>query len=148
LVGPGDPAHAQVPESSLDDVGVVPEAPPGRAPALPRDARQEPHPVRLGLPGALDAALPRRGTGARPRPRGTRRLALRQCRGVLLQGLETRARTRSFRGRGAEGATMNLPPDIRPIDADNHYYEPLDAFTRHLDKAFNRRGVRPVQVGK
>jgi predicted TIM-barrel fold metal-dependent hydrolase len=35
-----------------------------------------------------------------------------------------------------------------PIDADNHYYEPLDAFTRHLDKAYRDRGVRPVQDGK
>lgn len=38
--------------------------------------------------------------------------------------------------------------DARPIDADNHYYEPLDAFTRHLDKRFRDRGVRPVQDGK
>jgi predicted TIM-barrel fold metal-dependent hydrolase len=38
--------------------------------------------------------------------------------------------------------------DFRPIDADNHYYEPLDAFTRHLDRAFRHRGVRPVQDGK
>jgi predicted TIM-barrel fold metal-dependent hydrolase len=38
--------------------------------------------------------------------------------------------------------------NFRPIDADNHYYEPLDAFTRHLDKAFKRRGVRPLQDGK
>src|SRR5512143_1545641 len=38
--------------------------------------------------------------------------------------------------------------NIRPIDADNHYYEPLDAFTRHLDPAFKRRGVRPLQEGK
>jgi predicted TIM-barrel fold metal-dependent hydrolase len=36
----------------------------------------------------------------------------------------------------------------RPIDADNHYYESLDAFTRHLPKAFRRRGVRTVQEGK
>jgi len=36
----------------------------------------------------------------------------------------------------------------RPIDADNHYYEALDAFTRHLPKEFRRRGVRPVQSGK
>jgi predicted TIM-barrel fold metal-dependent hydrolase len=36
----------------------------------------------------------------------------------------------------------------RPIDADNHYYESLDAFTRHLPKEFKRRGVRPVQSGK
>ena len=38
--------------------------------------------------------------------------------------------------------------DFRPIDADNHYYETLDAFTRHLDPAFKRRGVHPVQDGK
>jgi len=36
----------------------------------------------------------------------------------------------------------------RPIDADNHYYESLDAFTRHLPREFKRRGVRPVQSGK
>ena len=35
-----------------------------------------------------------------------------------------------------------------PIDADNHYYEALDAFTRHVDKAFRDRGVQPVQDGK
>jgi predicted TIM-barrel fold metal-dependent hydrolase len=38
--------------------------------------------------------------------------------------------------------------DARPIDADNHYYEPLDAFTRHLDKKYRERGVQPVQDGK
>ena len=38
--------------------------------------------------------------------------------------------------------------DLRPIDADNHYYETLDAFTRHLDPAYKWRGVRPVQDGK
>src|SRR4051794_11426807 len=37
--------------------------------------------------------------------------------------------------------------DARPIDADNHYYESLDAFTRHLDKRFRDRGVKPVQDG-
>jgi predicted TIM-barrel fold metal-dependent hydrolase len=36
----------------------------------------------------------------------------------------------------------------QPIDADNHYYEALDAFTRHLDPQFRERGVRPVQEGK
>jgi predicted TIM-barrel fold metal-dependent hydrolase len=35
-----------------------------------------------------------------------------------------------------------------PIDADNHYYEALDAFTRHLDRGFAQRGVQPVQSGK
>jgi predicted TIM-barrel fold metal-dependent hydrolase len=38
--------------------------------------------------------------------------------------------------------------DWKPVDADNHYYEPLDAFTRHLDRKFAWRGVRPVQDGK
>src|SRR5262245_4758804 len=38
--------------------------------------------------------------------------------------------------------------DFKPIDADNHYYEPLDAFTRHLDRKFAWRGVRAVQEGK
>ena len=35
-----------------------------------------------------------------------------------------------------------------PIDADNHYYEPLDAFTRHLDPKYRNRGVQVVQAGK
>ena len=34
------------------------------------------------------------------------------------------------------------------VDADNHYYEPLDAFTRHLDPAFARRGVEVVTAGR
>src|ERR1700719_284010 len=38
--------------------------------------------------------------------------------------------------------------DYPAIDADNHYYEPLDAFTRHLDKKFKRRGVQMVADGK
>jgi predicted TIM-barrel fold metal-dependent hydrolase len=36
----------------------------------------------------------------------------------------------------------------KAIDADNHYYEPLDAFTRHLDKEFKLRGVQMVTQGK
>ncbi|HPB45294.1 MAG TPA: hypothetical protein PLP95_05510, partial [Microthrixaceae bacterium] len=36
----------------------------------------------------------------------------------------------------------------QPIDADNHYYEALDAFTRHLDPKFKDRGVKPVNDGK
>ena len=38
--------------------------------------------------------------------------------------------------------------DFKAIDVDNHYYEPLDAFTRHLDKKFKRRGVEMVSEGK
>jgi predicted TIM-barrel fold metal-dependent hydrolase len=37
--------------------------------------------------------------------------------------------------------------ELRPVDADNHYYEALDAFTRHLDRSFKHRGVRVVQDG-
>jgi len=36
----------------------------------------------------------------------------------------------------------------RPFDADNHYYEPLDAFTRHQDRAMRRRGVQVLRDGK
>ncbi|CUU56664.1 Predicted metal-dependent hydrolase, TIM-barrel fold [Parafrankia irregularis] len=36
----------------------------------------------------------------------------------------------------------------RPVDADNHYYETLDAFTRHLDRKFRDRGVRVFQDGR
>lgn len=41
---------------------------------------------------------------------------------------------------------MELP--FPAIDADNHYYETMDAFTRHLDPKFRRRGVQLVQSGK
>src|ERR1700739_516527 len=36
----------------------------------------------------------------------------------------------------------------KAIDVDNHYYEPLDAFTRHLDKKFRRRGMQIFSDGK
>jgi predicted TIM-barrel fold metal-dependent hydrolase len=35
--------------------------------------------------------------------------------------------------------------DHAAIDADNHYYETLEAFTRHLDPAFRQRGPQPVR---
>ena len=38
--------------------------------------------------------------------------------------------------------------DYKAIDVDNHYYEPTDALTRHLDKTFKRRGVQMVSEGK
>jgi predicted TIM-barrel fold metal-dependent hydrolase len=38
--------------------------------------------------------------------------------------------------------------DYRPFDADNHYYEPLDAFTRYQDPAMTRRGVQILRDGK
>src|SRR5512139_2101414 len=46
------------------------------------------------------------------------------------------------------GQSKETRMDFKPVDADNHYYEPLDAFTRHLDRKFAWRGVRPVQDGK
>jgi predicted TIM-barrel fold metal-dependent hydrolase len=41
-----------------------------------------------------------------------------------------------------------MTDELRPVDADNHYYETLDAFTRHLDKAYKQRGVRVLHDGK
>lgn len=38
--------------------------------------------------------------------------------------------------------------DYRPFDADNHYYESLDAFTRYQDPAMKRRGVQVLREGK
>jgi len=38
--------------------------------------------------------------------------------------------------------------NFEPIDADNHYYEPLDAFTRHLDPKFAQRGVQVMTDAK
>ena len=38
--------------------------------------------------------------------------------------------------------------DYKAIDVDNHYYEPIDSFTRHLPKEFKRRGVQMVSDGK
>ena len=38
--------------------------------------------------------------------------------------------------------------DFRAFDADNHYYEAEDAFTRHVPEALQRRGVQWVQMGK
>jgi predicted TIM-barrel fold metal-dependent hydrolase len=41
-----------------------------------------------------------------------------------------------------DGGDHAMDLDFAPIDADNHYYEPLDAFTRHLDRAIAHRGVQ------
>jgi predicted TIM-barrel fold metal-dependent hydrolase len=53
-----------------------------------------------------------------------------------------------IRWRGYSRKNQGETVDNRPIDADNHYYETLDAFTRHLPKKFVDRGVKPVQDGK
>ncbi len=36
---------------------------------------------------------------------------------------------------------------FRAFDADNHYYEAEDAFTRHVDRRMQRRGVQWVELG-
>lgn len=41
-----------------------------------------------------------------------------------------------------EGSSL----DQRPFDADNHYYEALDAFTRHLDAAWAGRCVQWAEI--
>ena len=43
------------------------------------------------------------------------------------------------------GEAMDI--GFRAVDADNHYYETVDACTRHLDKEFRQRGVQTVQQG-
>jgi predicted TIM-barrel fold metal-dependent hydrolase len=36
--------------------------------------------------------------------------------------------------------------DFQYFDCDNHFYEPLDAFTRHIEPAFRKRGMQWVEV--
>jgi len=39
-----------------------------------------------------------------------------------------------------------MPLDARPFDADNHYYEALDAFTRHLEPRLGPRTVQWAEI--
>jgi predicted TIM-barrel fold metal-dependent hydrolase len=39
-----------------------------------------------------------------------------------------------------------LPQGFRAFDADNHYYEALDAFTRHIEPEFRKRCMQWAQV--
>jgi predicted TIM-barrel fold metal-dependent hydrolase len=47
-----------------------------------------------------------------------------------------------------EEAKVRLHPSLgyAAFDADSHYYEPVDALTRHLPKEMSRRGARWAQV--
>jgi predicted TIM-barrel fold metal-dependent hydrolase len=45
-------------------------------------------------------------------------------------------------------ATVETELGYRPVDADNHYYEALDAFTRHQDPKMSLRGVQILRDGK
>ena len=48
----------------------------------------------------------------------------------------------------AERPAVTVPTEVgqRPFDADNHYYEALDAFTRHLDPAWGPRTVQWSEI--
>ncbi len=39
-----------------------------------------------------------------------------------------------------------MPSDAWIFDFDNHYYESLDAFTRHQDRSLGYRGVRWADI--
>src|SRR6516165_10793958 len=91
------------------------------------------------------------------RPRMPRSCCTRRCRGrTLSRGSPASSRSdrRSFPRsvqptlRGIRERTIMGNLSYKAIDVDNHYYEPLDAFTRHLDKKFKRRGVQMVTEGK
>jgi predicted TIM-barrel fold metal-dependent hydrolase len=47
----------------------------------------------------------------------------------------------------ASGQTVAERLGYRPFDADNHYYEALDAFTRHLDPALGPRVIEWAEIG-
>jgi predicted TIM-barrel fold metal-dependent hydrolase len=61
--------------------------------------------------------------------------------GHTFRGFSTRVRA-WFEG----GIAVDL--QFRPVDADNHYYESLDAFTRHQDPKLAHRGVQVLRDGK
>src|SRR6516165_4815834 len=91
------------------------------------------------------------------RPRMPRSCCTRRCRGrTLSRGSPASSRSdrRSFPRsvqptlRGIRERTIMGNLSYKAIDVDNHYYETLDAFTRHLDKKFKRRGVQMVTEGK
>ena len=44
------------------------------------------------------------------------------------------------------GTSHESPNPPRPFDADNHYYEALDAFSRHLDPAWAQRTVQWAEI--
>jgi predicted TIM-barrel fold metal-dependent hydrolase len=57
----------------------------------------------------------------------------------------SRCKTLESASVSAQRATIAL--DHGAIDADNHYYESIDAFTRHLDPKYAERGVKVVTSG-
>ncbi len=46
----------------------------------------------------------------------------------------------------ATTADVSTEPGHRPFDCDNHYYEALDAFTRHLDPAWAQRTLQWAEI--
>ena len=41
---------------------------------------------------------------------------------------------------------MTPPLSFRPFDADEHYYEAIDAFTRHVDRKMQKRAIQWVEI--
>lgn len=41
---------------------------------------------------------------------------------------------------------MSTTPESGAFDADNHYYEATDAFTRHLDPAYTKRAIQWAEI--
>ena len=51
-------------------------------------------------------------------------------------------------GSDDDGAAVADGLGYRPFDADNHYYEALDAFSRHLDPALATRVFQWAQIDR
>src|SRR3974390_1671739 len=81
--------------------------------------------------------------GSRPTGRWTRP----EC-GTPRRDLRLPANTVGVLGhaRQAPGRVSMHTLDAQVFDADNHYYEALDAFTRHLDPALGPRVIEWVEV--
>ena len=46
----------------------------------------------------------------------------------------------------SDAATDLTAPAPRPFDADNHYYEALDAFSRHLPAEWGPRTIQWAEI--
>ena len=60
---------------------------------------------------------------------------------------DTSVRRFCRRLRSRHGRPGSRPLDFRPFDADNHYYEAEDAFTRHVEPEMAKRCMQWADVG-
>ena len=113
--------------------------------------------LRRGHRSQLCAQLARGDQAAGVRRRDARCLRRQRSRGKadarvdvaprLHRGHHRILREETAQFSAVEGG-RDMTLDYRAIDVDNHYYEPVDSFTRHLPKEFKRRGVQMVKDGK